>query len=202
MNKKGILFAGILILSLGVSLVSASLCRNSGGYYYCDGNYDGYRRDYNRGYDYPSYKLKYKTDNYKDTVEYKRTTTSGYKDPYNSEKITTTITEKTTIEKKNKKPIYVYDYPSTKYRDSYLGSRKYLGYEKYSDSPWRFKEPYNKYKYDKYDRDDYDYCIDKCIRKEGRRNRERCLDDCRDRKYGDYYYKPRRDSQGYFNWRW
>ena len=172
MNKKFVFLSAFLVIFLlGISFVSASLCRGDDGYWHDCSYYEP--------------KIKYKTDSFKEVVELKKTTTSGYSDKYSSEKITTTISEKTTINRKNKEPYYdydyFYDYPSYSYSHKYVPS-----------SSWRYKESYH--------RSDYDDCIDKCIRKSGRNNRERCIDRCRNY---NYYYKPRWDYDNqYYNWRW
>lgn len=165
MKNKIFLLLALLITILSLNFVSA---------YYS--SYDLYNDDY-----YYKPKVGYEKDNYKDTEEYTRTTTSSYSDPWESEKTTTTITEKTTYQKTTKTPVYYnkyyaneYDYRSFNGGNYFRNRQDYWNNNRYEDSNWRHKE---------------DYCS-------GR------LDTCF-KSYDDYYYKPRYDSQNnYYNWRW
>jgi len=87
MKKIIILF---IFLILGLNLISAGLCKNDYGYYYCSGSRYNEFRDY-----------------YKEVEEYKRTITQEHSTPWGFEKITQTLSEKTTIEKEEK-PHYKY----------------------------------------------------------------------------------------------
>jgi len=90
---------------------------------------------------YFSYAPKYKTNSYKETTEFSKTTETANKDYWNSEKIKTTITEKTEISRTSKTPYYTNRY-----------SYAYAPY-----SSWRYKEPYNYYTYKNADYRDYYY---------------------------------------------
>jgi len=187
MKKSFILFGALVIFLLGISSVSASLCRGDDGYWHDCSYFDP-----KRGYE---------TDYYKEVIELKKTTTSNYNDRYSSEKITLTSSEKKIVEKKNKNPYYddyyggyggnFYVYSSSNYAQNKYYPKRYVP-KSVPSSSWRYKEPYNY-------RGDYDYCIDNCVSKSSRSKRERCTDSCRD----NYYYQPRWDSQReYYNWRW
>ena len=122
MKKALVLISIVFVLVLMIKLVSAHH-----SYYY-----------------YP----KYKTDSHKEVIEYKHTTEDSYKDYWNSEKVKTTVTQKTEIKRTNKKP----DYSYYDYHKPY-----YYGYHYVPYSSWRYKEQYNYYRYKDSDERDYYY---------------------------------------------
>ena len=150
-RKIGLFLAGFLVLSLLFSgLVSA---------YFED--YDNYNWN-RRG-----------TDTFKETTEFKKTTSTSTGDYWGSEKRTTTVSEKTVVERKDHRPYYGYDY----YPSRYSNPRSYgyydYGNDCYSSSCFRYKEPY---RYSNYGSDRYGY---------------------------DSYYAPRYDwNTGSYNWRY
>ena len=138
MRTKGLLLLSlVLVLVLSVSIVSAWE------------SYDTYD-----SHPWQSSDLNYKTQTYKDTTEYKRTTETGYKDRWNDEKLKTTVTEKTEYSITTKRPdyrtdvYYGYNSPSYRYNDR---DDKYRDY----GSSWRYKEPYSEWK--QTGKDDYYY---------------------------------------------
>jgi len=123
MKKINLTFILISFIILGLGLVSSALCRGDSGYYYC--KTDSY--SYNQ----------YKADSFKQVIEHKEITESKTSDYLGSERIKTTISEKTEIERTKNKPYY--SYPSYM-QGTYL-------YSKVPASSWRFKEPYNPMNY-------------------------------------------------------
>jgi hypothetical protein len=116
----------------------------------------------------------YKTDTYKETSEYTKTTEFSSSDYYTSRRTKHTISEKTEYYERTRTPTYRYSrYPRYDRYDYHYDSVPY--------SSWRYKEPYDHDKYRCDYEDDY--------------RRKQC-------KKG-YYYKPRYDyDKGYYNWRW
>jgi hypothetical protein len=176
-NKKIVFLSAIIgiFLLLNINFASA--------YYE---NWNDYNADHNRN-SYNSYgnncyanncnaKKGYQVNNYKDTTEYKQTTVTEVSDPWSSQKVTKTVNEKTTIETKNKAPVYYNDYNSgynnfNGYNNYNSGNNYNTGYDSNNNydsvpySSFRYQQPYNS--------------------------------------YSNYYYQPRYDSNsGYYNWRW
>ena len=124
----------MLLISLIVSVNNIS----ASSYYTDDYGYR-YRPLFSDTHD-----VEYKTTSYKDTTQYKQKTVSETKDPWSSEKIVVETSTKTSVERKNKVPIF----SGYNYR-----------YERVPSSSWRYKEPYyfwknNNYYYKpKYDSD-------------------------------------------------
>jgi hypothetical protein len=142
----------LLAIILGMSFVSASLCKGSDGYYHdCDDfrygrynrydNYNEYGRhvghyEYRNTYKYDSdYKLKYKKESYFKDSEYKRKRTTWKKEKYN-------------YPRKNYEKTRNYGYRSNKYWD--FGKRDF-------DSGLKDKKYYKNLKKDDYKKYDYYY---------------------------------------------
>jgi len=158
MSKKLIL-SFLLILILGISFVSAGLCRGNDGYYHdCDDlrYFEDYDDEYyyNRRY-YPSrayyyrdyYRPRYRRSSskieqyYNDVEEYTRTTEYKYKDRYGYENIKTSISEKTEIESDYEIPYYRYSpYRNYRYEDDENKEDKII----IKSIPWHYSE-YKKY---------------------------------------------------------
>jgi len=145
MNKKSLLFLVVIAIFLSINLVSA----------------------------YYSFGSQYRTNDFKEITEFKRTTEQKVGDYWNFESTKRTITERTEVRKRTRTPSYnpyyrPYGNSYSPYGNSYSPySNNYI-----SGSNWRYKEPYR--------RSDYV-----------------------NSRYNDYYNKPRYDPyQGNYNWRW
>ena len=125
MRQRVIFFAIILILLLSFTASAKS---------WSDLNFDsGWGSDDD-----------YRTNRYKETTEFKKTTEQEIKDDWYHESWKTTITEKTEYEREVKTPVYRY-YPFYYFKDRY----------RYYPSSWRYKEPYSSWK--ARDKEDYYY---------------------------------------------
>ena len=130
-KKTGFLLLFLLITILGISFISANLCKGSNGYYqdcenyykdteryyinidkYEEDRYSGrnYYKDYNR-YD-ALYRPSVPEVEYKEKTEYTQTIESKYKDRYGYENIKTTVSEKIEIDSKLKGPFLYLIHPN------------------------------------------------------------------------------------------
>lgn len=124
MNKKALLLAFMSIL-LMINFVSAD--------YFFD------------------YSPRYKTDSYKETTEFKRTTEHKTGDFWNYESTKRIITEKTEVRRRTRTPYY----PS--YGEYYRYDYRPYGYKPVPYSSWRYKKPYDHRDYIHAPYDDYYY---------------------------------------------